>query len=185
MLPLRQNKGRPSMTTLLFFDDNSLAMRDNVVRKVGKPEVIPESIWRDDDRLNLHWAYPGVCFDQEQRLWPMVYQAQIVDNFAASRWGMRTCKLVAESEDGLRWRPVDTRKLAKVPKRIFRHQVADGGREWSGIFIDKRAPREERTKALAMREVWASPDGLCWKHLSNWRPDIVDAPMYRQRTGFS
>ena len=31
------------MTTLLFFDDNALGVRENVIRGVGKPELIPES----------------------------------------------------------------------------------------------------------------------------------------------
>ena len=48
------------MTTMLFFDDNSLGVRENVIRGVGRPELIPESVWHDDDRLNTHWGYPGV-----------------------------------------------------------------------------------------------------------------------------
>ena len=165
------------MTTLLFFDDNALGVRDNVVRGVGKPEWIAESIWHDDDRLNTHWGYPGVFFDEIDGLWRMVYQAKVVDNAAASRWGMHWVKLVAESKDGLHWRPRDTRKEMKIRGRRFPHQATGGGAEWCGIYLDERAPAEERVKKLGGQEVWASPDGVRWKHLSDWRPDVSDAPM--------
>ena len=165
------------MTTLLFFDDNALGARDNVIRGVGRPELIPESVWYDEDRLNTHWGYPGVFFDEGAGLWRMAYQASVADRVAAKRWGLKWCKLVAESDDGLQWRPTDTRSIADVPNRRFPHQAADGTHEWCGIFIDDRAPAEEQVKKLAGKEVWASPDGVRWKHLSDWRADRSDAPM--------
>ena len=165
------------MSTLLFFDDNVLAVRENVIRGVGSPELIPESVWRDDERLSTAWGYPGVFFDEDDGLWRMVYQANVAGNAAVRRWGMRVCKLVAESEDGLQWRPRDTTKLVDIPRRRFPHQVADGADEWAGLYLDERADPSERIKRLAVREVWASPDGLRWRHIADWRPDVVDAPM--------
>ena len=41
------------MTTLLFFDDQALAVRDHVIRGVGRPTVVPESVWHDDERRDL------------------------------------------------------------------------------------------------------------------------------------
>ena len=165
------------MTTLLFFDDNALGVRENVIRGVGRPELVPGSVWYDDDRLNTHWGYPGVFFDETDGVWRMVYQAKLVDSAAADRWGMRWVKLVAESDDGLQWRPRDTRKDVKIRGRRFVHQATGGGAEWCGIYLDERAPAGERVKKLGGQEVWASPDGVHWRHLSNWRRDISDAPM--------
>jgi hypothetical protein len=165
------------MATLLFFDDNALGVRDNVIHGVGQPELIPESVWYDDDRLNTHWGYPGVFFDEADGLWRMVYQAKLVDSATSQRWGMKWVKLVAESDDGLHWRQRDTRKDIEITGRRFAHQATGGGAEWASIYIDKQAPPEERVKKLGGQEVWASPDGVRWKHLSNWRDDVSDAPM--------
>jgi len=38
-------------TTLLFFDDHALAVRDSVIRGVGRPTLILEPVWHDDPRL--------------------------------------------------------------------------------------------------------------------------------------
>lgn len=165
------------MKTLLFFDDYSLGVRENVERRVGKPELIPESAWQDRPEINVHWGYPGVFYEPAEGLWRMAYQGRLVDTALADRWGMTWCKLVAESPDGLSWKPRDTRKIAEVPGRLFAHHAADGTNEWSGIYLDERAPASERVKKLAGKEVWASPDGLRWKHLCDWRPDRSDAPM--------
>jgi len=157
-------------TTLLFFDDHHLAARENVVRRVGRPQIIPESVWRDEPRLNPAWGYPSVWFDAEKGLWRLFYQANVVQGLR----GRPFCKLAAHSEDGLRWEPTDTTKIARVPGRRFRHQVADGEQEWSGLYVDENAPEEERLRRLAVKEVWASADGLRWKPVADWRPDVVD-----------
>ena len=125
------------LTTLLFFDDNALGVRDNVIRGVGRPELVPESVWYDEGRLNTAWGYPGVFFDENAGLWRMAYQASVADRVAAKRWGLSWCKLLAESDDGFQWRPTDTRKIAKVPNRRFPHQAADGTHEWCGIYVDE------------------------------------------------
>lgn len=157
-------------TTLLFFDDHHLAARDNVIRGVGRPELIPESVWRDEPRLNPAWGYPSVWFDEKKGLWRLFYQANVVEDLR----GRPFCKLVAESRDGLQWKPTDTTKLTRVPARRFRHQVADGVEEWSGLYVDPAAPPRERLRRLAVKQVWASGDGLRWTHVADWRPDVVD-----------
>jgi len=169
-------------TTLLFFDDHALAVRDNVIRGVGRPTLIPESVWRDDERLNTAWGYPSVFFHKPDGVWRMAYQASVVRGVR----GWPFCKLVAESEDGLQWRPRDTTREVKVARRRFAHQVADGVSEWSGLYVDERAEPEERYRRLAVREVWASPDGVRWKHVADWRPDVVDMsafPFYNEVFG--
>lgn len=161
-------------TTLLFFDDHHLAARENVIRGIGRPVLIPESVWHDEPRLNPGWGYPSVWFDAEKGLWRLFYQANVVQGVR----GRPFCKLVAHSEDGLRWKPTDTTKAAAVPRRRFAHQVADGVNEWSGLYVDENAPAEERLRRLAVREVWASGDGLRWRHVADWRPDVVDMSAY-------
>ncbi|MFZ4696146.1 MAG: hypothetical protein ACOYMV_13570, partial [Verrucomicrobiia bacterium] len=163
------------MPTLLFFDDRALAIRENAVRRVGRPALIPESIWHDDPSLSPTWGYPGVFFHEADGLWRMAYQANIVRGATAY---MDFCKLVAESEDGFRWRPRDTTRLFEVPNRRFPHQVADGETEWCGLYLDKRAPADERVKRIGTRKVYASPDGLRWKAIAEWRGEKVDAPMW-------
>ena len=58
------------MTTLLFSDDSALSVRENMIRGVGRPKLIPGSVWCDDDRLNTHWEYPGVFLEEAVALWP-------------------------------------------------------------------------------------------------------------------
>lgn len=156
--------------TLLFFDDHYLAARDNVIRGVGRPSLIQESIWQDEPRLNPAWGYPSVWFDKKKEIWRLFYQACVVEGLR----GRPFCKLVAQSKDGLQWKPTDTTKLARIPGRRFRHQVADGEQEWCGLYVDEDAPPEDRLRRLAVKEVWASGDGLRWTHVADWRPDVVD-----------
>jgi len=158
------------MSTLLFFDDHFLSVRENVIRRIGRPELIPESVWHDHPRLNPAWGYPSVFFHEPDGVWRLLYQANVVDGIR----GRPFCKLVAESEDGLHWHPRDTRGAAKVPRRRFAHQVADGIHEWSGLCVDETAPPKERYRRLATQALWASPDGICWRHVCDWRSDVVD-----------
>ena len=58
------------MTTLLFSDDSALSVRENMIRGVGRPKLIPGSVWYDDDRLNTHRGCLGVFFDEAVALWP-------------------------------------------------------------------------------------------------------------------
>jgi hypothetical protein len=156
--------------TLLFFDDHYLSSRDNVIRGVGRPALVPESVWRDDERLNLGWGYPSVFLDEKAGLWRMAYQAVVAQGVR----GKPFVKLVAESRDGFQWKPRDTTRLVKIPHRRFAHQAADGVGEWSGLYVDEQAPADERYRRLAQKAVWASPDGLRWNHISDWRTDVVD-----------
>ena len=47
------------MYTLLFFDDWHLHNRINLERQIGKPKLIPESIFRDPI-ADSSWGYPTV-----------------------------------------------------------------------------------------------------------------------------
>ena len=86
------------MTTMLFLDDQPLDRMDNVARRVGRPQLIPESVYIDPD-VNTHFGYPTVFQDEASGKWRMLYQGR--------NPGEPNPKLMAESDDGLRWAPRD------------------------------------------------------------------------------
>ena len=148
---------KADMTTLLFFYDNALGVRENVVRGVGKPELLPESVWHDDDRLNPPGAIPASSSMQPDRVWRMAYQAKLVVRpppSAADRSG----KLVADSDDGLHWRPRDTRKDVKTAAASL---PASGHRMGCGVVRALRRPdgagRVERSSIWRSRRSGARP----------------------------
>jgi len=102
------------MATILFFDDWFLNRRDNVVRKIARPELIKESIYQDP-YVNTHWGYPTVFRDEMSGKWRMLYEGWNL--------GEAHSPLLAESDDGLRWAPRDTTKDIDLPDRKFPHQV--------------------------------------------------------------
>ena len=86
------------MTTTLLFDDQRLNRLDNVVRKLGGSERLDDLVYRDPYG-NTAFAYPSVFRHEESGNWHMVYQ---VDAHAG---GLTFAQVVAESKDGLEWRP--------------------------------------------------------------------------------
>ena len=58
------------LTTILFFDDQRLNLRDRVTRHVGRPDLIAESIYRDP-KAHVGWGYPGVFRDEASGKWRM------------------------------------------------------------------------------------------------------------------
>lgn len=131
--------------TMLFLDDEPLNQRDRVVRRLGQPTLIPESVYHETAG-NCAWAYPGVFRDPVTGRWRMVFQAGV----RAKNGGGGTV-LLLESEDGLRWQPRDTtRELPDLQGRRAPHQIlpADRLNEFSSFFVDEFAPAEERLKIL-------------------------------------
>ena len=61
-------------TTILFFDDQRLNLRDRVTRHVGRPERMPESFYQDP-KAHVGWGYPGVFRDEASGKWRMTYLA--------------------------------------------------------------------------------------------------------------
>ena len=160
------------MRTLLFLDDLYLNRRDNVVRGIGRPKLIRESVFVDP-YVNTHWGYPTVFRDEESGKWRILYQG----------WnsGCPKAPLLAESDDGLSWAPRDTTKEIDLPDRKFPHQlsVAPFG-EWSNCYVDPYAEAAERIKGLVTPGggVWISPDGIRWKRKESvqWQKESPDPP---------
>ena len=165
------------MTTLLFFDDYYLNRWENLSRHVGRPELVPEATFRDAD----HWVssgYPTV-FRHESGTWRCFYQGKALE-LPQHRY-----PLVAESDDGMRWKTPDLAKLVSLPDRRYPHQLfpIDEFREWD-CYVDERAEDpNERVKGLVTNYgdktlLWTSPDGLVWKKMEGveWRPGGTPDP---------
>jgi len=153
--------------TLLFFDDQRLNQRDNVERHLGKPELLPDSIYRDPHTVTA-WGYPTVFFDAPSGKWRMLYLGWTDVNLG------HRFPLLAESDDGLHWVPRDTTREIKLADRKFPHQVLPLAEfsEWPPCYVDERAAPAERIKGLVVfhsgkhdisTRLWVSPDGIKWK----------------------
>lgn len=174
------------MATILFFDDLALDRRDNVLRKVGRAKLIPESVYRDS-YVNTHFGYPAV-FRNLDGEWRMLYQGR--------NQGEPNPKLLAESDDGLRWKPYDTSRAIDLPDRRFPHQLfpLEQFGQWH-CYVDPLGKPEERIKALvgdntAQNEpcLLLSADGLHWeiKRGTPWHkspPDPLTSVFYNEVRG--
>lgn len=177
------------MTTILFLDDHPLDRMDNVVRRVGRPQLIPESVYIDPD-VNTHFGYPTVFQDEGSGKWRMIYQGR--------NPGEPDPKLMAESDDGLRWAPRDTTREIDLPDRKHPHQLLplQQYRQWN-CYVDDLGDPAERIKApvtdqgtrrikapvgegqeggTSTARMLVSPDGLSWKvkEDARWHPSPPD-----------
>ena len=145
------------MTTILFFDDQPLDRMDNVARRVGNPELIPESVYIDPD-VNTHFGNPIVFQDEASGKWRLIYEGRNARE--------PNSKLMAESDDGIHWSPRDTTKELDLPDRKHAHQILPiEGDGRLNSYIDLRADPAERVKSLVGREdpyMIVSSDGLHW-----------------------
>ena len=167
------------MTTLLFFDDFYLSRWENLRRRVGRPELVPESIFVDPDH-GLASAYPTVWRDETGK-WRCLYQGKSIAHMPAKV----SFPLVAESDDGIRWKIPDLTTVVPLPDRRFPNQVMPKDRfgQWDH-YVDERAENpEERLKGLVTvsrdkTSLWTSPDGLAWRQVEGveWRPGTPDPP---------
>ena len=179
VVPARTASPVGGRTTLLFFDDEALFIRTNVVRRLGMPER--RSAYHET-LGNCTWGYPGV-FRCEDGKWRMIYQAGI--NKTQRGGGVY---LLAESDDGLAWRPRNTEKELTIPGRVAPHQILpeeDDGL-LSSVYDDPWpvSPRE-RYKLLTVQvrhhttALWTSPDLLHWSRAgSGWQKEAPDPPTF-------
>jgi hypothetical protein len=145
------------MTTILFFDDQPLDRMDNVARRVGRPELIPGSVYIDPD-VNTHFGFPTVFQDEASGKWRVIHDGR--NEGEPNPW------LMAESDDGIHWSPRDTTADIDLPDRKHRHQILPILRDGRpNSFVDHRAEPAERIKSLVGRAdpyMLVSPDGLHW-----------------------
>ena len=160
------------MTTILFFDDQRLSLWDNVTRKIGRPNLIRESVYQDPN-ANAAWGYPAVFHDQESGKWRMIYEGYLPMPGQIGTLDYPVA-LLAESDDGLRWEPRDTTSELDLPERLVPNQLLPVKQfdAWPACYVDVRAEPAKRIKGLVgvidrsqhriSTSLWTSPDGLHW-----------------------
>jgi len=171
------------MQTLLFFDDEPLNFIENITRKQGVPQLMEQSIYHEESGC-CSWGRPGVFWDRKSGIWRMIYSADLKHENRGGGYA-----LAVESEDGLNWRPCDTRGVAPgLQGRLAKHQVLPDGvfEELSSVYIDDAAPPDKRIKALTVSywgnkasHIWTSPDGLKWSmETTPWQTEVPDPPTF-------
>jgi len=168
------------MAAILFFDDWHLAYRWNMIRKIGRPILVEEGTYEDND-VDLGWAYPSVYQDQSTGMWKCLYQGV--------REPYRFIPLLAESVDGVHWSPANLSDRVHLPNRECPHQlyICERWHEWSPAFYDFRADDgNERIKGLSILRrpegpgyealLATSSDGIHWDTSKQvkWHPRAGD-----------
>ena len=191
---------KDSSSTILFFDDWYIQRRENLVRRIGRPKLIPEGIFVDPD-LDASWGYPTVFHDAQSGKWRCLYEGQIHRDYAKPGKKLAHLAVVIESDDGVRWEIPDLTERVPIPDRIQPHQVLplESFGEWGPCFYDTHTDNaEERIKAFVVSydhkeglwpalnqrtespqrhsPLYVSSDGLSWKLLkgSSWHPYGID-----------
>ncbi len=175
------------MTTTLLFDDQRLNRLHNVERKLGRPERVEDAVYRDEYG-NTAFGYPSVFRHEESGMWRMVYQTALT-----GQGGLLFAQVIAESKDGLEWRPLDTTAQVDLPERQVPHQIVpiQDQKEWASCFVDHRAGAEERIKAFettfpegvaggGLALLLVSPDGIRWTPKSDgaWQQPTGDPGVF-------
>ena len=183
------------MYTLLFFDDWHLHNRINLERQIGKPKLIPESIFIDPI-ADSSWGYPTVIKDEEKDIWRCYYQGETNDSG-------HHVPLIAESKDGIEWNLPDLTNTVKLKKRYAPNQLfeVEYFSEWCGVFLDPNAentnermkafinlrPKRKKISGIGQNEaptlvgkLATSGDGIKWDIKKNviWHPTGADPGMF-------
>ena len=82
---------------VLFFDLWKLDHWDNIELKQGEPEWIEECEYRDPGFPSNGVYFPSVRLDQNSKKWRLIHSI---------KWSPFTM-LIAESDDGITWRPLE------------------------------------------------------------------------------
>ena len=171
----------PPKMKLLFFDDTQLMEKSNMVRRVGRPELVSEGTFQDP-HSDVSFAYPSVFPNPDTGGWRCLYQGVVRNppHFAA---------LAIDSDDGVNWRVPDLTDTVSIKERYLPHQVEpapwDLFGEWGPCYYDERAEDpSQRIKGFVckghgpgtgIKDSWivTSPDGLTWRgdmEGSRWHP---------------
>jgi len=171
------------LTTLLFFDDEPLFIRNNITRRLGTTKRLSAY---HEELGNCTWGYPGVFICDDGK-WRMVYQAG-VNHPGVKKKGGGGIFLLAESPDGQNWKPQVTENEIDIPSRVAPHQILpDDGSLFSGVFEDPwPATPKERYKLLSSNEpkgetkLWTSADLVHWvrAEAKGWQKEAPDPPSF-------
>lgn len=157
------------MYTLFFFDDTWLWARTGFRRRLGRPQLISEGVYQDPETIICTGS--PVVSRRDEGGYIMFYGGFPIGSTPQDR----AVPLAAFSDDGLSWKPIDTRRLCDIPDRLFPNQIMSGKdvNELALTYRDEYAEPQARFKALTLRhdmeavrernELWVSPDGLRWR----------------------
>lgn len=168
------------MSVILFFDDRYLNIRHNVQRRMGRAQLMSDTLYADPSE-DIFANIPNVFYNNNAKKYYMLtYGTHLKKEYSAV--------LLAQSEDGLHWSAFDTHGIVQLRERLFDNQLLDV--RMSGefcLFDDTRARTDERYKLLGIRRkdvdgafrvesfLYTSPDGLHWKDEErNWHPAPPD-----------
>ncbi len=162
------------MRTILFFNDWNLNRRDNLVRHVGRPKLVQEATFVDP-HIDTSFGYPTVYRDRS--VWRILYQGAVHHGYYYEKYGPGHFPLVAESDDGIRWKVPDLPPADELPERRFPNHLGipvEKFGEWCH-YVDERAddPAErvkafivynsDPSKSSSATALWTSPDGVSWR----------------------
>lgn len=185
------------MATILFFDDWSLCVMENVQRVMGKPCYVPEATL-EDPLTEGTWNFPFVWFDREKNVWKAIYGAAIPggprrpEGFLPRSQGL----MLAESEDGVHWTIPDvSREIADGVHQHACNQVfgVEGHIDGAPVFLDPMdSDPTRRFKYLFSRDgkqgLAVSPDGVRWEidskvNIGDYTLDSPIAAFYNHHRG--
>lgn len=128
------------MKTQLFFDDQWLVGRDNMVRHYGKPKLIDDSVYKDS---NLSPCVGQInVFEVSKNDFLMIYTGYNCDR--------KTVICAAKSTDGIHWKAHNVAKENGIENPIAPNQCIDSGIcEAVAVIDDFKAPKSERFKLLS------------------------------------
>jgi hypothetical protein len=167
------------MPTMLFFDDESLTRRDNVVRRLGQPRRIEASVYHDPHG-NCTWGYPAVFRDREE--WLLVYGI----NFHAASYAGGGQIALARSTDGLHWTPDARAAAVDLPHRQAPHQICPtpAGIFSSGFQLASPVDGLDQFNLLYHTDpggqLWTSTDCVHWRLVdgAHWQAPCPDPPTF-------
>lgn len=157
---------------LVFFDDYWIDFRKNVIKRWYKPTKLSEYI---DPNLNSGGCYNTVSWSPEHGKYLMWYEYLVDPNDDEARY-----MSLAESDDGINWRPLNLRSDADAAANIFANTVYTGNTGLHGCYVyrdEQEADPQMRykmagaTRAARYREAGiqnssvylsTSPDGINW-----------------------
>ncbi len=156
----------------LFFDDQKLLLRDNLKREYGRPEVIPESVYRDAREIQVTsmWKAPDGKYHLFYFGVPAEDDPEALENFEPGG-----VVLAAISDDGIHFKPRNTALEAGIKNPKCPNQVIDYfDGEFCSLFVDEKAEKaDERLKILIADhdndnchlccDVYVSGDGIHWR----------------------
>eukprot|EP00039_Didymoeca_costata_P002339 m.59456 g.59456 ORF g.59456 m.59456 type:complete len:508 (+) comp11248_c0_seq3:45-1568(+) len=167
------------MRTILFLNDAQLDMNTGARREVGEATLVSQ--YTDPDpSVDLTFSYPSVI--AINRSDGTVFYRMLYQHYGRSG---AFCCLLANSSDGIMWKPEDTRQsLPNMPNRKYINQAFYQEGALSSVYYDPRAvSKQYQFRALIAETkqplneskavIYTSSDGLHWNHQANetWQCD--------------